>query len=323
MTNKNGFLFLFFCSIIPVLSAQRIDNTASFLNVSSDKYFRFHYENDYFTATDYYYTQGINLEFVNPALKKNPLTKLLIRFGDKPTKYGLSIEQNGYTPTSISRDDILYGDRPFAANLMLKTFSIATDSLNSSRLSAHLSVGIIGQSAYGEEQQREIHRALNNILPHGWQHQIRNDFVLNYGINYEKQVFSYKKRLFLSTNAQINVGTLSDKAAVGFTIVIGKRDNPFHYVNKLNRNKIEFYVYNQSLVSAIAYDATLQGGMFNRNSPYTIEAKNIERFTLQDNFGVVLRFKKLYLQYDQAIMTKEFSTGKFHRWGGVKIGCAL
>ena len=323
MSPKNTLLFCCFLSSTYILSAQRIDNTVSFLNVSSDKYFRFHYENDYFTATDYYYTQGINLEFVNPILKKNPLIKLLIRFKDKPTKYGLSIEQNGYTPTSISRDDILYGDRPFAANLMLKTFTIGVDSVKISRLSTDLSVGIIGQSAYGEEQQRGIHEALKNIVPHGWQHQIRNDFIVNYGIKYEKQVFQYRNRMFLSTNAQINVGTLSDKIAVGFTTVIGKRDNPFHYITKFNRKNFEFYVYNQCLVSAVAYDATLQGGLFNRNSPYVIEAKDVSRLTVQDNFGVVLRFKKLYLQYDQAIMTKEFSTGKFHRWGGVKIGCAL
>ena len=323
MRPTNAFLFLFFSLITSLLSAQRIDNTVSFLNVSSDKYFRFHYENDYFTATDRYYTQGINLEFVNPKLKKNPLTLTLLRFKDSPTKYGLSIEQNGYTPTSIGSDDILYNDRPFAANLMLKTFAIATDRNNSRRLSSHLSIGIIGESAYGEAQQREIHRALKNILPHGWQHQIRNDVILNYGLNYEKLVFEYKNRLFLSTNAQINLGTLSDKAAIGFTTVFGKRDNPFSFINKLNRKNFEFYVYNQILVSAIAYDATLQGGLFNRNSPYTIEAKNISRITVQDNFGVVLRFKKLYLQYDQAILTKEFSTGTFHRWGGVKIGCAL
>ena len=58
MRNVNILLSFFFCWTTFWLSAQRIDNTVSFLNVNSDKYFRFHYENDYFTATDRYYTQG-------------------------------------------------------------------------------------------------------------------------------------------------------------------------------------------------------------------------------------------------------------------------
>ena len=322
MRNVNIILPFFFCWTTFWLSAQRIDNTVSFLNVNSDKYFRFHYENDYFTATDRYYTQGVNLEFVHPALAKNPLTKTLLRLKDSPTKFGLSIEQNGYTPTSISNDNILYGDRPFAANIMLKTFSISTDTVHSSRLSAVLSTGVIGPVAFGEQEQRGIHRALKNIEPHGWEHQIQNDIVLNYGVNYEKQVFQYKNSLFVNTNAQINVGTLSNKASVGLSLMVGKMNNPFKQVDK-SKNNFSFYVYAQPLISAVAYDAILQGGLFNHSSPYTIKANELSRITAQGNFGFVIILKKLYLQYDQSILTKEFETGLFHRWGGVKIGCIM
>ena len=314
------FLFTIgFCSLISMLSAQRIDNTASFLDINSDKYFRFHYENDYFTATDKYYTQGVNLEFVHPCLQKNPLTKTLLRFKESPVKYGLSIEQNGYTPTSISHDDILYGDRPFAANLILKTFIVSTDTMHKKRLSAILSTGFIGPAAFGEEEQRGIHHALKNIEPHGWQHQIQNDIILNYALNYDKQLIHYKNYFLLNANAQINVGTLNDKATVGFTMMLGKMNNPFMNIDKTNKN-FQFYVFSQSLVSAIAYDETLQGGLFNRSSPYTIPAQQMSRLTLQDNFGVVMMVRRIYLEYDQSILSKEFKTGKFHRWGGIKVG---
>ena len=272
------------------LLAQRIDNTAAFRQINSDKYFRYNYDNDYFTATDEYFTQGINLELVHPALKKNPLTHALLRFKNNPVKYGLCIEQNGYTPSSIGSDDILYGDRPFAADIMLKTFSISTDTGQSSRLSAILSTGVIGQAAFGGEEQTAIHRALKNVLPHGWQHQIRNDVAINYDLGYEKALFQYKNVFLLASQANIRLGTLSNKAQVGVSMMLGKFNTPFGDFNVKPRNRFQRYVYNQSLVGVVGYDATLQGGVFNHNSPYTVPSGDVSRVTVQDNFGAVLRF---------------------------------
>ena len=60
------------CILLCILSnAQVIDNTASFKNNNSDKYVRLQYDNDFFTAKDEYYTQGITLEWVHPILKNS------------------------------------------------------------------------------------------------------------------------------------------------------------------------------------------------------------------------------------------------------------
>jgi lipid A 3-O-deacylase len=58
-------LVFFFLISACGLSAQRISNTAVYRNINSPKYFRLHYENDYFSTSDLYYTQGINFEYVN------------------------------------------------------------------------------------------------------------------------------------------------------------------------------------------------------------------------------------------------------------------
>src|SRR5450631_2126937 len=114
MTPKELFLIISSCLLQLSALSQAIDNTASFRMVDADQYVRFHYENDYFTNTDYYYTQGMNFEIVNPAYRKFPLSKLLVASKTGNTQYGISIEHNGYTPTSIRHSEILYGDRPFA-----------------------------------------------------------------------------------------------------------------------------------------------------------------------------------------------------------------
>ncbi|MFM9945578.1 MAG: lipid A deacylase LpxR family protein [Bacteroidia bacterium] len=313
MLRKLFLSLLFF----PLLGfAQRVDNTASFRYMSKNKYFRISYDNDYFTATDRYYTQGINLELVHPHLNKNPLAKTVIRLKKSKIKYGLAIDHFGFTPTSIRRDTIIKNDRPFAAVIMLKTFAISFDTVHKTTLSSALSIGAIGPLAFGKGMQSTIHRWIGDIQPLGWQHQIKNDLAITYEVNFEKQVFDNNFFVF-NSDVQLRVGTLSNKVRTGFNFRIGKLNSPF----TLNGNKkFQLFFFNQSLINFIGYDATLQGGMFSKNSPYTIGSSDVSRIIFQDNFGGVMTYKKLYLEYFQSVITKEFRTGKLHRWGGVKIG---
>jgi lipid A 3-O-deacylase len=76
-------------------------------------------------------------------------------------------------------------------------------------------------------------------------------------------------------------------------------------------------------VSFVGYDAALQGGLLNRSSPYTITGNQINRITFQNNYGLVLGFRKLYMEYYRTYISKEFKTGREHGWGGIKIGLAL
>ena len=82
-------------------------------------------------------------------------------------------------------------------------------------------------------------------------------------------------------------------------------------------------MYGQSRVNFIGYDATMQGGLFNRTSPYTIAASDVSRITFQADAGIIVNFKKLYLSYTQSFLTKEFRTGTYHRWGGISVGVGL
>ncbi|MGN6566316.1 MAG: lipid A-modifier LpxR family protein [Flavipsychrobacter sp.] len=162
---KRSIHVLFLVLIAQIVSAQEINNMLSFKNINNDKYFRLSYENDFFSATDIYYTQGVAIEFVSPSLSKFPLSKLLFHPQYGYTRYGLGLEHDAYTPTSIGHDNILFGDRPFAATLMLKSFQVSVDSTKKQRFSTMVSAGIIGPAAGGAEMQTGIHRALNDITP--------------------------------------------------------------------------------------------------------------------------------------------------------------
>ena len=131
-----AFTILLF-SYTSITKAQLIDNSSAFRNINQKSYFRFHYDNDYFTKTDEYYTQGITLDYVHPSVKRFPLTKLLWKPFKTQPQYGVSFNLFGYTPTTILSDSILYGDRPFNANISLKTFLIQVDDIHKQQISPH------------------------------------------------------------------------------------------------------------------------------------------------------------------------------------------
>lgn len=313
---------LFIIIFLPAgLLAQKIDHLVSYRAIESETYFRINYENDYFGATDRNYTQGYNLEFVSPYLVPNPVNYLFIKLPGNEMRYGLAVEHIGYTPKNIGSPEIQLGDRPFAAAIMLKSFLIATDALAKSRLISSFNVGILGPGAFGKEMQVGIHRATGNVIPQGWQHQIKNDVVLNYEIGFEKQLIRYRNRFALQTNSTAKIGTLFTNASVGVNAVVGIINSPFS--TGMKKEKFQLYLYSQPLINTIAYDATLQGGFFNRKSPYTISSGRVKRLTAQFNYGIVLKTPGFYLEYSRTVLTREFESGHSAKWGGIKMGVAF
>ncbi len=318
---KNLLIQFLFLLIPSLLLAQKIDNTAAFRAINSEKYFRLHYDNDYFSATDENYTQGYNLEIVSPFFKKNPINYLFVKPESSLIQFGIAIEHIGFTPPTIGSPEIQYGERPFAAAIMLKSFAISRDTLNNSRLLSSLSIGLIGPGAFGKEMQVAIHEATGNTIPLGWRNQIKNDLVLNYELGYEKQFFRTKDWFSITGNSAVRAGTLYTNASAGLQSTIGLINSPFNSFN--SAKNFQFYGYSQVVGSAIGYDATLQGGIFNNKSVYTIANSEIERLTGQLKYGIVLKFKSLYLEYFRAVLTKEFKTGTSTKWGGIRIGIQL
>ena len=316
---KKIVLLLIILLVFPTfLIAQKIDNMTSFRDIKSNHYFRYNYDNDFFASSDENYTQGYNFELVTPFLKKNPTNYLFFKPKNNEYKYGLSLEHIGFTPFNIKSEEIQVGDRPFAASIMLKSFAIATDTISKSRFISSLTVGLIGPGAFGKEMQVAIHKATGNTIPQGWINQIKNDVVLNYEVSYEKKIAGYKNLFSLQTNSSLRLGTLFTNASVGFNATLGIINAPF--TSFTTKNKFQLYLYSQPIVTVVGYDATLQGGLFNTKSTYTIPNNSIERFTAQNNYGVVLQTKTMYFEYSRTSITREFNTGKAAKYGGIKVG---
>ena len=312
-------LYFLFTFLFPIcLLAQKIDNMASFRDMNAKRYFRFNYDNDYFASRDQDYTQGYSFELLSPDLRKNQKNKMFFNPKNTENKYGIAIEHIGFTPFNIKSPNIQFGDRPFAATIMLKSFAIATDTIGKSRLISSMNIGLIGPGAFGKEMQVAIHEATGNTIPEGWQNQIKNDVVLNYEVSYEKQLISYRNLFSLQANSRLRLGTLFTNAGLGLTTTFGIINAPFSSLK--TKKRFSLYGFAQSMVNVIGYDATLQGGMFNKKSPYTISNSEMERLTAQANFGIILQTRTLYFEYSRALITREFEAGKSSKWGGIKLG---
>jgi lipid A 3-O-deacylase len=300
---------------------QMIDNAALFRTTGYAKSVRLHYENDYFSASDLYYTQGINLEVIHPAIKKIFPSFLLNDKPGKQSQYGIAAEHLGFTPTTISSSQIPHGDRPFASCLMLKFFSIRNDSVRNFRFVSTVIVGVIGPSAGGKEFQSAVHRWIGDMQPKGWEHQIRNDVVIGYQADFTKGIVDYRY-FTMAGKGSVRVGTLNAKASGGMILMAGLFDNPWTFFQR-SKPRFRINIYCEPLLNLTGYDATLQGGLFNRNSAYTIRSSDLTRFVFQNNAGVIIRMKKVNLEYFQSFITKEFDAGGSHHWGGVRIGIGL
>lgn len=315
---RNGFIFMLFCLFAQLCSAQKMNALTSYRNINSTHYFRLYYDNDIFFATDANYTQGIRLELVAPFLSKNPLNYLFYHPKNAKIRYGLSVEHICYTPVNYDLPSIQFGDRPFAAAIVAKSFMIATNTKRKSRFTSSFAIGVIGPAALGEEMQAGIHKATGSKTPLGWSNQIKNDVVLNYTIGYEKQLVKYRHLFSLQANADGQVGTLFTNVSIGVTTTFGIINAPFSSSTKIDN--FNLYLYAQPLINGIGYDATLQGGLLNRKSSYTISSSKIKRFTGQLNYGVVLKIKPIYLEISGTFISKEFETGKTANWGGIRLG---
>lgn len=306
-------IFLFTLAVLGIQSlwAQKINNTASFKDIPSEKYFRFNYENDYFTATDRNYTQGYSFEFVNKIFDKNPINLIFFSPKNASIRNGLALEHIAYTPKNLSSHNVEVGDRPYAASAYLKSFSIAEDKKRSLRFTSSFNFGILGPAAIGYEIQSGIHAAIDGVEPSGWKYQIDHHIVINYELGVEKKLFDMGNWGDVRATGNAQIGTLFTNTSTGLNAKIG---------NNNSRNNLKWHIYGQALAKAIGFDATLQGGLFGDQSIYTIPSNSINRLVSQCNAGLVFSYKNLFLEYSRAWISQEFSTGTKAAWGEVHIG---
>lgn len=144
-----------------------------------------YFENDLFTGTDRFYTNGVKLSWTSADLEKfadTPYASGLLPLIDRipyinspvfQKNLAFSIGQNIYTPDDTEATERLGNDRPYAGWLYLGLGFVWKNA--EVRNSLVLNVGVVGSWSYAEEAQRLVHEARGLKVPRGWDNQLHNE----------------------------------------------------------------------------------------------------------------------------------------------------
>ncbi len=311
------FLVVLVMYLLPfVIRAQSIDS------IPLVRSFSVAYQNDllsatFDTTTDYYYTGGSFIDFNFRWLQKSPVSKILLHLPNgNDQSFGMGYGHVAFTPTSILSDSILVGDRPFAGALYTGVNRVSCNLDKRLKLTSRLDIGLIGPYSFAYETQKFIHANTRNPEPRGWQFQIENDLYVNYSVKIEKGLISNKFIELIGFGAT-SLGTIYTNASAGIKLRAGMMQNYFEAPGYSKRFLLWGYANGECKV--IGRDATLQGGLFNKNSMYSIAQDNINRSVFLLTIGAVAGYHKWRLEYFNTFLTREFSNGKTHIWGHLGI----
>ena len=310
------FLFLITTSLI----GQSNENTTSI--IGENRYVEFKFQNDFFFKTDYYYSNGLVFNFIFPDFSKSPVSKILIPVKKESLDYyGISIVQELYTPIHTGKQGVVLNDRPYSSILYLGHKKTSFISKTRTKISNELIIGLIGRYSFGYDTQAYFHEAINNSVPAGWDNQVANDLIINYHFGYETEFYSNNFSEFTGKTF-VRAGTLYDDVSAEFKIRLGYFNPNYSGFGqvKIDRKesnslkKFQIYAYINPSIRAVFYNGTLQGGLFNQSSPFTLDYKRVEPVVLQLSSGFVAQYSSFQLKIESTMLSPEFVGSNFHKW---------
>jgi lipid A 3-O-deacylase len=285
--------------------------------------FGFKSDNDayLFYGQDRYYTNGLFIYFRRAVDQKKLGGNL-----EKLT-YEISAGQKMFNPISGYRPDPTTQDRPFAGYLYAGG-NVNFFYKNEHILKTGLEVGMVGPNALGKDAQELLHKVVGFYEIAGWQYQIKNEMTVNLSAQYTQLLHRAEdKHTDFSLESYANVGTTFSGAGTGILFRAGKINQLFNsaYTNavishnsktqKLNKN--EFFFYAKPQLNFVAYDATIQGSLFNNDSPVTFGTKP---FVFAQQIGFNYSSPRFTFDYGLIFKSKEIkSTAKAHQYGTISM----
>ncbi|MEI6059336.1 MAG: lipid A deacylase LpxR family protein [Bacteroidota bacterium] len=283
---------------------------------------KFNFENDLITYanTDRYFTNGITFDLQAAWLSQSVIQKIMIPYQHKATvTYNLSMVQDMYTPTDTRIAPALSHDRPYSSYLYFGFRRTISDPLRKIKMSSQLDAGYLGPYSPGSYLQTLVHKTFpTNDTPQGWNTQINTDVILNYSLQAQKAVVS-KKSMTLLAGVDIKAGTLYNNAGVGLQFQAGKADPVFGLAENEKWPDLECYFFAKTHISIVAYNALLQGGMFNHDNVFTLKGNEIQRVVGTAESGIHVRYKAMGLELAQHYLTPEYKGGLWHKWGRISL----
>ncbi len=208
-----------------------------------------------YRRSDGLYTSGLRLTHSHRLREAGGWRSIAWRFG-----------QQLYTPKHVSTPPELLGplDRPYAGWLYAgATYRVEAD--DGSELAWGLDIGCLGPCAGGAATQKMLHRLMDQPRPLGWSTQISNEPGLVGHFGARAPAWKFGPRIDLRPGLALRVGNIFNDLMLDGTLRAGRlRAAPGDTVA---------YGFLRAGVRAVAYDATLQGGLFSNDPGRTVRPR--------------------------------------------------
>lgn len=269
-------------------------------------------ENDSFVSTynDFYYTNGI-FAFANCLSSKSTSEKKIVR--------SFKIGQQIFNPRIVKSPFPEDHNRPYAGYLFGE-YKVTKMYQSNQVFGMSVRFGAVGPNSKAEQFQKWIHSSFNFGDIIGWEYQIQNLLAIQAGLDYSKPILSAvttdKLDFHLKLDSEIgtaftgfNIGALA-RISLLKSIVPMQKSN---FYNGLGNSAKEFYFFILPKINVQIYDATIQGSLFNDDSPVVFGLKPI-RFKAETG----LKFKygqfnvSAVFNYTSDEIKKSSSTGYYY-----------
>ncbi|MBC7745962.1 MAG: lipid A deacylase LpxR family protein [Flavobacterium sp.] len=286
--------------------------------------FGFKTDNDSYLGLgqDRYYTNGLFLHLRHAVDQTRLNSKVNKRI------WGVEVGQQIYNPYSGSVEDISKVDRPFAGYLFAGiNLSWFYNKENSLKISAQ--VGTIGPSSLAEDGQVLLHKTIGFYQIKGWKSQVSDELGLNLAAEYNyllQRGTSQKTDFTFTSNARI--GNTFSGGGVGLLFRAGSINQLFNSAitssNISNKSKIEpfktkeLFFYAAPSINYIAYDATIEGGLFRKNKgPVTFGVKPL---VFIQQLGLIYSQNRWTADFSLIFKSREIkSIAKAHQYGSAAL----
>lgn len=186
----------------------------------------------------------------------------------RSTGFGWRIGQELYTASDIKLmpQQISPRDHPYAGWLYGGVFKQVQRD-DGSRSTFGIDLGCLGPCAGGEWTQRQLHKILHQPLPRGWSRQVRNEAgIVLYG-ELSPLRWTPHAAIDIVPTMHGRFGNIFTDAGAGITLRAGQLN--------LRPNAPTLHGLVRVDLTAVAYNATLQGGYFSRDNPHTVDPKRL------------------------------------------------
>ena len=306
------YLFLFLSFFSTLIYAQNFKNELG-LKSDNDSYLG--------QGSDRYYTNGLFLNF------RHALDQQKLPQGIEKKTYEITLGQKMFNPYSGYAPDPATQDRPFAGYLYAEG-AMNWFYSNESILKTSVQVGTTGKNSLAEAGQELLHRVIGFYDLEGWDYQIKNELALNLSAQYTRLLGRVADNAVeFSFEGYANLGTTFTGAGAGLLFRTGSLNQLFNsaYTNAVIGNnaktkalvKREFFFYAKPQLNLVGYDATIQGSLFNNNSPVTFGQKPI---VFAQQLGVDYSSQRFTFDFGVIFKTKEVkSVARAHQWGSISM----